>query len=197
MNADGSGQRRLTTNDGFCPYGCPNGEVHIEPVWSPDGKKIAFTRDIPPKTIDQGDRFDLLVINADGSGRRLLQRGMFGLADWGPVPSGAPNPLPAPPSKLIAHPSLTLRCRHGNNFPTNLIALVVPPSGVDRVKFYFNQTDPRRRRYADVANSQPFEGAVLASDLPKTIWIVKAVVSVESESSSVDVVLTKSHAPHC
>jgi Tol biopolymer transport system component len=61
MNADGSGQRRLTR-------GFPNG-------WSPDGKKIAF-RGL--------DKPGLYVVNADGSGRQQLTRHVVNGAAWSP-----------------------------------------------------------------------------------------------------------------
>ena len=51
MNADGSGQRRLTRS--------PARDNH--PVWSPDGRRIAF---------DRGR--DVWVMNPDGSGQRSL-----------------------------------------------------------------------------------------------------------------------------
>ena len=53
MNADGSGQRRLTRN----PW------EDITPTWSPDGRKIAFSGGT-----------GIFVMNADGSGKRLLTR---------------------------------------------------------------------------------------------------------------------------
>ena len=57
MNADGSGQRRLTRN--------PAGDS--APVWSPDGRRIAFVseRDGNP---------EIYVMNTDGSGQRKLTR---------------------------------------------------------------------------------------------------------------------------
>lgn len=53
MNADGSGQTRLTTDandDGAA-------------VWSPDGTKIAF------QSLRNGVNYQVYVMNADGSGQ--------------------------------------------------------------------------------------------------------------------------------
>jgi Tol biopolymer transport system component len=57
MNADGSGQRRLTRNPAY----------DGDPVWSPDGRLVAFrsTRD--------GNR-EIYVMNADGSRQRNVTR---------------------------------------------------------------------------------------------------------------------------
>jgi TolB protein len=54
MNADGSGQHRLTAQG-------------AQPGWSPDGQKIAFMteRDGNP---------EIYTMNADGSGQRNLTR---------------------------------------------------------------------------------------------------------------------------
>lgn len=55
MDADGSNRRRLVLG-------------HSEnPSWSPDGTRIAVTR-----SPTRGSRFDLLVVNADGTGRTWL-----------------------------------------------------------------------------------------------------------------------------
>ena len=53
VNADGSGERRLTRNTGR----------DSNPVWSPDGRRIAFE-----------SNWQLNVMNADGSGQRRLTR---------------------------------------------------------------------------------------------------------------------------
>jgi hypothetical protein len=54
MNADGSGQTRLTTNVML---------ADVEPSWSPDGMRIAFVSDRADPTFT----FDIYVMNADGS----------------------------------------------------------------------------------------------------------------------------------
>ena len=60
MNADGSGQRRLTRNPAH----------DFAPAWSPDGRRIAFVRDR-----GRGDaKAEVYVMNADGSGQWRLTR---------------------------------------------------------------------------------------------------------------------------
>ena len=55
MNADGSGQRKLTRNQAS----------DNSPVWSPDGKRIAFVS-------DRDGSPDIYVMNADGRNQRNL-----------------------------------------------------------------------------------------------------------------------------
>ncbi|MFP4466164.1 MAG: TolB family protein, partial [Candidatus Goldiibacteriota bacterium] len=55
MNADGSGQVRLTNDAASDMY----------PDWSPDGSKIAFTS-------DRDGNDEIYVMNADGSGQVRL-----------------------------------------------------------------------------------------------------------------------------
>ena len=64
MNADGSGQRRLTRNVPQNP-GQTN-KLFFSPAWSPDGRKIAFQSGFTDRVV--------WVINADGSGQRNLTR---------------------------------------------------------------------------------------------------------------------------
>ena len=69
MNADGSGQRRISFGKGR----------YSTPVWSPDGKWIAFTK-------QANDRFAIGVMAPDGSGERILTDGYHNEG-----PTWAPN----------------------------------------------------------------------------------------------------------
>jgi Tol biopolymer transport system component len=64
MNADGGGQRRLThaETDASKPEEL---FFQVEPAWSPDGTKIAFSS-------RRGRSFDIYLMNADGTGTRRL-----------------------------------------------------------------------------------------------------------------------------
>ena len=55
MNADGSGQQRLSDTTA----------LDASPSWSPDGAKIAFVS-------DRDDNQEIYVMNADGSGLTRL-----------------------------------------------------------------------------------------------------------------------------
>jgi TolB protein len=68
MNADGSGQHRLTIDGGF-------------PTWSPDGSMIAYAPGGGPS-----GRSWIAVMNADGTGRRRLPH-----TDYGEYPSWSPD----------------------------------------------------------------------------------------------------------
>ena len=69
MNADGSGQRNLTRTAASEGLG----------GWSPDGRKIAFTR-----LRGRSGLGDVYVMNADGSGKRRLARGTAPAPAWSP-----------------------------------------------------------------------------------------------------------------
>src|SRR5207249_4993650 len=55
MNADGTGQTRLTTTTAS----------NLHPTWSPDGAKIAFSSS---RDTGDEDRQQIYVMNADGTG---------------------------------------------------------------------------------------------------------------------------------
>jgi Tol biopolymer transport system component len=59
IRTDGSGARRL-------PY------IPITAVWSPDGRKIAFAAKGPEPPPRYSSHSDIYVMNADGSGKRML-----------------------------------------------------------------------------------------------------------------------------
>jgi Tol biopolymer transport system component len=70
MEADGSHRRQLTTSG--------EGESDYDPVWSPDGTRIAFraTRAAP------GDADGIMVVHVDGSGEYVLAPGAH--PTWSP-----------------------------------------------------------------------------------------------------------------
>jgi Tol biopolymer transport system component len=70
MNADGSGQRRLTRDPA----------IDGGATWSPDGRKLLFHRASRPK---RGTLSGFYVMNADGSGQRRLAAAT-GTAVWSP-----------------------------------------------------------------------------------------------------------------
>jgi TolB protein len=70
FNIDGTGLTRLTTT---------NNVEDSEPVWSPDGSRIAFTRIYP----NQNNKEELWLMNADGSNQHYI--GVEGFAaKWSP-----------------------------------------------------------------------------------------------------------------
>jgi len=72
MNADGTGQMRLTNNT----------IGDLTPTWSPDGAKIVFHRRVGGR-----GQFQLFMINADGTDEKQLTSppGLSGFPNWGEV----------------------------------------------------------------------------------------------------------------
>jgi TolB protein len=66
IDADGTGVRNLTNTEA---------DIEVEPIWSPDGSRIVFTT---------GDLPHLEIMNADGTGRRVLLKSHSGAASWSP-----------------------------------------------------------------------------------------------------------------
>lgn len=91
MRADGSGRTRLTggasKQRGVGFKGAGNA------VWSPSGTRIIYTRFFSTKRFgDDPERTELVVMNADGSGKQVVIGGRFGnrhlpnRVDWGAHP---------------------------------------------------------------------------------------------------------------
>lgn len=82
INDDGSGERRLTYHPTY----------DSNPRWSPDGKQITFTRQVPGEIIKvpgeevQTYTYDVFVMNADGSNPRNLTNNpsINGEGSWSP-----------------------------------------------------------------------------------------------------------------
>src|SRR2546426_11580992 len=86
-NADGTGVTQLTHNDFI---------ADDDPVWSPDGKHIAFH-----STRDGGDE-DIFVMNADGTGVTQLTFN-DGIFDAVPVWTGGTLTSPGTPVHLVSN----------------------------------------------------------------------------------------------
>lgn len=79
MNADGSGQTRVTANSGTLWT-----DQAYDPRWSPDGSKILFS------SYDAGSSLELYVVNVDGTGETQLTFPTWA-ADWNSQAAWSPN----------------------------------------------------------------------------------------------------------
>ena len=125
MNADGTGQTRLTTSV-HDPSFIHSGDIH--PSWSPDGTKIAFASYRDATTTSYNP--EIYVMNADGSNQsRLTNNEGFDVSpDWGKSPAGAPTT----PGEVIDELISTIQ--NLDNVPqgvkTSLIALLEEVSNI-------------------------------------------------------------------
>jgi WD40-like Beta Propeller Repeat len=77
VRPNGTGLRRLTRPVVHQGFGGDSG-----PVWSPDGRRVAFARDLP---YWGADRFRVLVIRADGRREAPVTSGPFDvMPTWSP-----------------------------------------------------------------------------------------------------------------
>jgi TolB protein len=76
------------------------------PAWSPDGRQILFTRAFGPIVHDDAAELDLMVMNRDGSGQRLIRR--FGRIVDGLEPGAEGKAEFSPDGRQIAVTLLTV-----------------------------------------------------------------------------------------
>ena len=74
--------------------------VTRQPAWSPDGRQILFMRALGPVVHDDAAELDLMVMNRDGSGQRLIRR--FGRVVDGLAPGAEGKAEFSPDGRQIA-----------------------------------------------------------------------------------------------
>ena len=124
MNADGTGQTRLTNNPAADP---------IQPVWSPDGTKIALLS-------DRDGNSEIYVMNADGTNQTRLTNN----------PAADANPV------LVARRH---QDRLSSNRDGNCEIYVMNADGTNQTRLTNNPADDRpviqSRRQQDRVSFQP------------------------------------------
>jgi TolB protein len=94
------------------------------PAWSPDGRQILFTRAFGPIVHDNAAELDLMVMNRDGSGQRLIRR--FGRIVDGPDPGAEGKAEFSPDGRQIA---VTLFTKGGDPRRSDSAVYLMNPDG--------------------------------------------------------------------
>ena len=101
MNPNGTGETKLTSV----------GSTGTALSWSPDGTKIAFTSSRSVSCGDCSSVYDIIVVNANGTGRTNITRSLWGGAgapNWGPLDNTkAPKVSSVEPHDLATDVPLT------------------------------------------------------------------------------------------
>jgi TolB protein len=89
VHSDGSGLHQLTIGGCGGPFSDPTGRACLDPTWSPDGKKIAFSL----FDAATGER-DIYTVNVDGTGLFQVTHGASAILGEGDeAPSWGTHPL--------------------------------------------------------------------------------------------------------
>ena len=86
-NRDGNSEIYVMNDDGTQVQCLTNNPLYDAiPMWSPDGRTIAFMRDLYSAGVGKGQQYDLFIMNADGSNQQNLTAhpAQDGNASWSP-----------------------------------------------------------------------------------------------------------------
>ena len=93
IHADGSGAHQITLKGRICHNVCPGGAQDNRAAWSPDGKRLVFTRD----TYTTPEQFGIFTIALDGSDLRRVTPERMNVDDAAWSPDGTLIAFQSPP----------------------------------------------------------------------------------------------------